>query len=259
MTSLQAKKEEVSVKQSLGRIAPERITQFEIERPDQALIDKLKTIGDPTSTVADALDDLGLDKQIVSASTLVPGMHGKVMIGPAVTIRNVPLTDNLSPLQRANRGSIKLAEIEAHNLSIEGDVLVMEGVHGVSNMGGVSSEISRRQGAQGAIVSGGVRDVDHSRSVDYGVWASERTPLTGKWRIETIEVNGPVKIFGAHVEPGDVVVADDTGVCFIPRRFLPIVVENVLRKSDIEERRLEAIRAGVALSAPNVRQPDERC
>jgi len=243
----------------LGRIDPERITRAEIDRPDPALVEALRKIGDPTSTVADALDDLGLDRQIVSASTLVPGMPGKVVVGTAVTLRNERLTDNLSPLQRAGRGLIKLAEIEAHNLSIDGDVLVMQGVAGVSNMGGVSSEIARRQGAIGAIVSGGVRDAEHSREVDYGVWASERTPLTGKWRVETVEVNGPVTIFGAHVEPGDVVVADGSGVCFIPRRHLAEVVANVLRKSATEEARLEAIRAGAPLSAPHVRQPDDRC
>src|SRR6188508_2733975 len=41
--------------------------------------------------------------------------------------------------------------------------------------------------------------------------------VTGKWRLQTIEINGPVQIGGVRVEPGDLVVADETSVCFVPR------------------------------------------
>jgi regulator of RNase E activity RraA len=110
-----------------------------------------------------------------------------------------------------------MAEFEAHNLALKGDVLVIQGVADVSNMGGLSAQTGRRQGEIGAIVQGGVRDVAHSRALDYPVWASDITPVTGKWRIETMEINGPVQIGEVRVAAGDLVVADDTGVCFIPR------------------------------------------
>jgi regulator of RNase E activity RraA len=42
------------------------------------------------------------------------------------------------------------------------------------------------------------------------------SPITGKWRIETVAVNKPVTICGVSVNPGDLVLADETGVCFIP-------------------------------------------
>src|SRR5260370_15395013 len=110
-----------------------------------------------------------------------------------------------------------MAEFEAHNLALKGDVLVIQGVADVSNMGGLSAQTGRRQGEIGAIVQGGVRDVAQSRALDYPVWASDITPVTGKWRIETMEINGPVQIGEVRVAAGDLVVADDTGVCFIPR------------------------------------------
>ena len=84
-------------------------------------------------------------------------------------------------------------------------------------MGGISAQTGKRQGEAGAIVMGGVRDIAHSRAVGYPVWSSGITPVTGKWRIETVEINGAVQIGDIRVEPGDLVVADDTGVCFIPR------------------------------------------
>lgn len=48
-------------------------------------------------------------------------------------------------------------------------------------------------------------------------WATEFTPVTGKWRIETVEINGEIVVGEVRVAPGDIVLADDTGVCFIPR------------------------------------------
>jgi hypothetical protein len=53
-----------------------------------------------------------------------------------------------------------LGEIEAHNLAEPGDVLVLQGVDLISNMGGISATIGRRQGELGAIVDGAVRDID---------------------------------------------------------------------------------------------------
>ena len=110
-----------------------------------------------------------------------------------------------------------MAEFEAHNLAEDGDVLVISGVSGVSNMGGISAYTAQRQGELGAVVMGGVRDVRHSRSIGYPVWASEITPVTGKWRLETVEINGEIQMGEVRVNPGDLVVADDTGVVFIPR------------------------------------------
>jgi tripartite-type tricarboxylate transporter receptor subunit TctC len=59
---------------------------------------------------------------------------------------------------------------------------------------GLSAQTGKRQGEAGAIVFGGVRDVGHSRSVDYPIWSTELSAVTGKWRLQTIEINGPIQI-----------------------------------------------------------------
>ena len=140
-----------------------------------------------------------------------------------------------------------MAEFEAHNLAEDGDVLVISGVSGMSNMGGISSMTGKRQGERGAIVMGGVRDVRHSRSIGYPVWASEITPVTGKWRLETVEINGEIEMGGVRENPGDLVVADDTGVCFIPRADIMRVLELCEKKRQAEDARMEAITQGVAV------------
>jgi hypothetical protein len=131
---------------------------------------------------------------------------------PALIVRNI--LQRINPIEGARQHVNRMAEFEAHNLALKGDVLVIQGVADVSNMGGISAQTGKRQGEIGAIVQGGVRD---ARALDYPVWASDITPVTGKWRIETMEINGPVQIGEVRVAAGDLVVADNTGVCFIPR------------------------------------------
>src|SRR4030095_15294063 len=105
----------------------------------------------------------------------------------------------------------------------------------MSNMGGISAQTGKRQGEAGAIVWGGVRDVGHSRSVDYPIWSSELSAVRGKWRLQTIEINGPVQIGGVRVEPGDLVVADETSVCFVPRERMTDVLALAQEKAESEE------------------------
>jgi regulator of RNase E activity RraA len=92
---------------------------------------------------------------------------------------------------------------------------------------------------------GGVRDIAHSRAVGYPVWSTDITPATGKWRIETVEINGDVQLADIRVAPGDLVIADDTGVCFIPRDFILEVLEVAEKKSQAEDARCKAIDGGI--------------
>ncbi len=66
------------------------------------------------------------------------------------------------------------------------------------------------------------------------MWASDITPVTGKWRIETVEINGPVQIGEVRLAAGDLVVADDTGVCFIPRDVVLEVLDAAEQKAKAE-------------------------
>ena len=59
------------------------------------------------------------------------------------------------------------------------------------------------------MVDGGVRDVGQSRSIGFPIWSRDISPITGKWRCVTVEVNGPVSIAGLAVRPGDLVIADE--------------------------------------------------
>ncbi len=198
-------------KRLTGRIAAENIKLMAVPRPPQGAVARFVALGDPTGIISDTMDELGIPSGVIGASVLRPTIPGTTIVGPALTLRNI--LQRIDPLQGARDHVNRMAEFEAHNLAQQGDVLVIQGVANLSNMGGISAQTGKRQGEVGAIVQGGVRDIAHSRAVGYPVWASDITPVTGKWRLETVEINGPIQIGEIRVAPGDLVVADDTGVC----------------------------------------------
>jgi regulator of RNase E activity RraA len=60
-----------------------------------------------------------------------------------------------------------------------------------------------------------------------------------------VEINGPIQIGEVRVSPGDLVVADDTGVCFIPRDLVLEVLEAAEQKAKAEDARCKAIDDGI--------------
>lgn len=210
----------MGIKTLTGRVPAEQVRdnpgQF-----DPAWIERLRRLGDLSSLVADVLDEFGLEGT-VAASALVPTLD-RTVIGTAVTLRNV--RQDVNAYVNVSRRDWRMAEIEGINQAEPGQLLVIQGVPEVSNMGGLMASIANHQGLAGAIVDGGVRDVGHSREIGFPVWSRHVTPLTGKWRCTTVEVNGPVSIMNCQVNAGDLVVADETGICFVPRDWIERVVE----------------------------------
>ncbi|MET0501730.1 MAG: RraA family protein [Candidatus Binatia bacterium] len=228
-----------------GKIARERIRMMKTPPPPEGIIEGFQALGAATGIVSDVMDELGITG-VIGASVLKPTIPGACIVGTALTVRNIVQREHV--YETARRHVNKMAEFEAHNLARPGDVVVIDGVAGISNMGGISAQTAKRQGEQGGIVFGGVRDIAHSRRIGYPVWATEITPVTGKWRIETIEINGDIEVGGIRVAPGDIVLADDTGVCFIPRARSAEVLEIARQKSAGEEAKCAAIDAGVPVA-----------
>ena len=232
-------------KKLTGKIARERIRLMATPRPPEGIIDGFRALGDASGIVSDVMDELGITG-VIGASVLKPTIPGSSIVGPALTVRNIVQREHV--YEAARRHVNKMAEFEAHNLALPGDIVVIDGAAGISNMGGISAQTAKRQGEVGAIVFGGVRDLAHSRRVGYPIWASEITPVTGKWRVETIEINSEIVVAGIRVAPGDIVLADDTGVCFIPRARAAEVLELARQKFAAEEAKCTAIDSGVPVA-----------
>lgn len=231
----------MSTKKPIGKVPVDSILQLDIERYPQEVIEGFRALNDLTGTVSDAMDEMGLEG-VIPASVLAPTLPQSRIVGPALTLRNVEQRDNA--YKGARERVSKMAEIEAHNLAEAGDVLVIEGVCGVSNMGGLSATIGKRQGEVGAIVDGGVRDIEQQRAIGFPVWTRGVSSVTGKWRLQTVAINGTVRVCGVQVRPGDLVVADEGAVCFVPRESVEAVLKRAREIAEGEAHRYADIQAG---------------
>lgn len=232
-------------KQTLGKLPLDAFGMLDLLAIEPGILDGFHALGDLTGMTSDAMDELGI-VGAVPASVLKPTNPKARLVGRALTLKNIVATAGVP--DSVATGVSGMAEIEAHNLAEPGDVLVLQGVDQVSNMGGMSASIGHRQGQIGAIVDGAVRDIDHGRDIGYAIWSRSVSPLTGKWRVKTVAVNKPVSICGVTVNPGDLVLADETGVCFVPRERAAEVLERVRRIAANEVARTAEINAGVPIA-----------
>ncbi len=214
-----------------GEVPPSRIRKIAFPRVAEQVRLAYLALTDLTTSVSDCLDSYGI-RGAVSQAHLANLLPGKRIAGTAVTLRNLP--ERKSPTRATiDKDPIRMSSRECHYLSEPGDVLVVDfGGHlEASNMGGQSCLVAKMQGVSGAIVDGVVRDLNTIRQLDFPVWCRGGTPKTGKHRMEAIEINGPVTVHDVRVEAGDFVVADDSGICFIP----PDLVETVLAEAQKTE------------------------
>jgi 4-hydroxy-4-methyl-2-oxoglutarate aldolase len=231
-------------KKTLGKLPADAFGMLDLPTVPRDILDGYRALPDLTGTVSDAMDELGI-VGAVPAAVLRPNNAKARVVGRALTVRNVAASAPVPDKVKA--GVSGLGEIEAHNLAEPGDVLVVQGVDQVSNLGGMSATIGHRQGEIGAVVDGGARDVDHSRAIGLPVWSKSVSPITGKWRVETVAINKPVAICGVNVNPGDVVLADETGICFIPRERAGEVLQRAQRNAAAEKLREQQIASGVPI------------
>ena len=160
-----------------------------------------------TPTIANALDDVAFEGVMLGLSQVVPGTR---CVGRAVTVRETT----------GKRGDYASADFKVGDM-IEaagpGDIIVIDnGGHCVSTWGGLATLAAKLKGIGGLVADGGVRDREEMLEHKLPVFARHVTPLTGRSRLAITAINEPVACGGVRVRPGDVIVADGSGVCCIP-------------------------------------------
>jgi len=160
-----------------------------------------------TPTIANALDDVSFAGVMIGLHQIVPGTR---CLGRAVTVRQLT----------GQRGDFKSEDFKVGDMieaAAPGDVLVIDNAgHCVSTFGGLATLAAKTRGLAGVIVDGGVRDREEMQEHGLPVFARHMTPLTGRTRLAISAINQPVSCGGVRVRPGDIVVADGSGVLCIP-------------------------------------------
>ncbi|HEY6628629.1 MAG TPA: RraA family protein [Acidimicrobiia bacterium] len=193
-----------------------------------------------TSNVADVLDELGLpDQGLAPSFSPFPSGAGK-LAGWAYTIRG-----EMAPYPL---GAGDPAKMEACAQLTPGSVSVWSGGgEGVCFFGELISIGMKERGCVGALVDGGIRDIDWIDALGFPVYARYRTPVQsiGRWRVtdsgETVPMPGAT-VPEVQVTPGDFILADSDGAIVIPSG----VVEEVLERAEALGAREVQIRAELA-------------
>jgi 4-hydroxy-4-methyl-2-oxoglutarate aldolase len=76
--------------------------------------------------------------------------------------------------------------------------------------------------------------------------------------VECIEINGPVECAGVLVNPGDLVVADDNGVCFIPFGRIEDTCQAMMRAVKAEQDLTKALSSGKSMDEMRTIIPPEK-
>ena len=175
---------------------------------------------------------------------------GRRVAGRALTMRFLPprpdlvaAIDQLAAEGDWDRRYYARAAEEAR----PGDVVVAElgGADGHVLFGGMGALGIKLRGAAGVVIDGGSRDLAEllgETFADFPVFARFFDVTTTSWL--GVEWNAPVRIGTATVLPGDVVVADETGVLFFPAHLVGDVLRAAEEQAALEEHERELLRSG---------------
>ncbi len=159
-----------------------------------------------TCSVSDALDKLALPGAVIGlGSVTLP----KRVAGPVITVKLGAPIEGL-PKRHLGAGAIMAAQ--------PGDIVVVEhrGRLDVSGWGGLLSRGAVKRGVSAVIIDGACRDVDESLELGLPVYARAAVPVTARGRVAEHSFNEAITIAGVAVQPGDLVLADGSGVVFLP-------------------------------------------
>ncbi len=199
-----------------------------------------RAAGLATSTLANALDACGLhDNVMPSIKAVAPGFR---FAGPALTVRERSGEYGTFASEDFRVGAI----IDA---ALAGDVVVIEaGGVPYSTWGGMASLAAKLKGVAGLIVDGGVRDLEEMVEFAFPVFARHVVPTTGRTRLSIDEIGVPVTVDGVRVAPGDLIVADGSGIVSLPaaRAAELVALAEEIAAADVEA--AEALRRGFSFT-----------
>jgi regulator of RNase E activity RraA len=198
----------------------------------ESIIERLAKLD--TCAVSDALDSLALKGATWGVGPLWPCPR---IVGRSVTMKIKP-----AGLQQPSQ-HLGTAPIEAAK---PGDIIVIDngGKLEFSCWGGLLALSAKLKGISGVVIDGASRDIDEARELGFPVYARGAVPMTARGRVMQESFNQEIQFAGVQCHPGDLVIADGSGVVIIAKEKENEVVtaaEAIHRK---EQEMADGIRKG---------------
>ncbi len=171
----------------------------------ELLISRLEKLD--ACAVSDALDAVKLKG---AHSGLPRRSTNKRIAGTVLTVK----LHNQEP-EGGSKRHLGTAAIEAAD---DSTVIVVEQRTGIdcAGWGGVLANAAKVKGVRGVIMEGPARDIDEYEEIGFPVFSRFTTPHTARGRVWEQSMGEPVVVGDSRVLTGDYVIADGSGVCFIP-------------------------------------------
>ncbi|CAI7658146.1 unnamed protein product [Penicillium pancosmium] len=163
---------------------------------------------------------------------------GTSIYGPAITVKMVE-TNSPGPTP----------PIHFADANKEGHIMYIQQPKGLYSAcwGGLMSTRAQKLGALGVMVDGRIRDTQEHIDMKFPVGQSftKFGPWSEILRTDPKKINVPLQFRGdLWIYPEDILVGDENGVVVVPPSLTEHVVELCQERFDIDEKTMEALRAG---------------
>jgi len=198
----------------------------EISRPNDDLINQLRSLSP---------NDIGHHLHFGFSNADIKYMEtaGDVFIvGPVLTVR-IPPEDSVMVHK-------------ATELARPGDIIAvdMQGHTEHAPWGEMTTRGAMQSGAEAAIIDGSITDSRDIRELEFPVYARGRSARTTRLQGRGGDINVPIQIGSATVQPGNIAMANEDGILFIPPEKAETAVKIGMEAVNTEEETREQIESG---------------
>jgi 4-hydroxy-4-methyl-2-oxoglutarate aldolase len=194
-----------------------------------------------TGAISDILDKRGCRNQVlpnyITPFTLADRVAGVAFTGQGYPCADISHDDTRTRLKILDSISPGTVSVWSTGGSID-----------CAHWGEIMSTAVRQRGCTGAVIDGGVRDVDFVNAMKFPVFAKFKCSASsvGRWDITDCQVT--IKIGNTIVHPGDFVFGDTDGVVVIPKDMTMEVLEAAEEIYRRESGMREELRRGVSVT-----------